>query len=89
MLIIIDKRNLDLEEFKLDQIEEIKESQELLNPFITISSADYLAKRLEELNSVEQKGPLHKLPFGVKDNIDTVDWPTTGACKSLHGLYPK
>jgi len=32
--------------------------------------------------------PLYKLAFGVKDNIDTVDWPTTGACKALDGKIP-
>jgi len=48
-----------------------------------------LIQRLEDLSNVEHKGPLHKLPFGVKDNIDTIYWPTTGACRSLHGLYPK
>ena len=38
---------------------------------------DHAIRRARELDKLPPKGPLHGLPFGVKDIIDTVDYPTT------------
>ena len=38
---------------------------------------DYVIRRARELDKLPPKGPLHGLPFGVKDIIDTADYPTT------------
>jgi Asp-tRNA(Asn)/Glu-tRNA(Gln) amidotransferase A subunit family amidase len=38
---------------------------------------DYVIRRARELDKLPPKGPLHGLPFGVKDVIDTADYPTT------------
>ncbi len=38
---------------------------------------DHVIRRARELDKLPPKGPLHGLPFGVKDIIDTVDYPTT------------
>jgi Asp-tRNA(Asn)/Glu-tRNA(Gln) amidotransferase A subunit family amidase len=38
---------------------------------------DYVIRRARELDKLPPTGPLHGLPFGVKDVIDTADYPTT------------
>ena len=38
---------------------------------------DYVIGRARELDKTGPAGPLHGLPFGVKDVIDTADYPTT------------
>ncbi len=38
---------------------------------------DTVLRRARELDKLPPKGPLHGLPFGVKDVIDTADYPTT------------
>jgi len=38
---------------------------------------DHVIRRARELDKLPAKGPLHGLPFGVKDIIDTADCPTT------------
>ncbi len=38
---------------------------------------DHVVRRARELDKLGPKGPLHGLPIGVKDVIDTVDYPTT------------
>ncbi len=38
---------------------------------------DYVIRRARELDKLPPKGPLHGLPWGVKDVIDTEDYPTT------------
>lgn len=38
---------------------------------------DYVIRRARELDKLGPGGPLHGLPFGVKDVIDTADYPTT------------
>ena len=38
---------------------------------------EYVIRRARELDKTTPKGPLHGLPFGVKDVIDTADYPTT------------
>jgi Asp-tRNA(Asn)/Glu-tRNA(Gln) amidotransferase A subunit family amidase len=38
---------------------------------------DHVIRRARELDKLPPQGPLHGLPFGVKDIIDTIDYPTT------------
>jgi Asp-tRNA(Asn)/Glu-tRNA(Gln) amidotransferase A subunit family amidase len=38
---------------------------------------DHVIRRARELDKLPPKGPLHGLPFGVKDIIDTAEFPTT------------
>ena len=38
---------------------------------------DHVVRRARELDKTAWKGPLHGLPWGVKDVIDTKDYPTT------------
>jgi Asp-tRNA(Asn)/Glu-tRNA(Gln) amidotransferase A subunit family amidase len=48
---------------------------------------DHVIRRARELDKLrEPKGPLHGLPFGVKDVIDTADYPTTHNSPIYDGL---
>jgi Asp-tRNA(Asn)/Glu-tRNA(Gln) amidotransferase A subunit family amidase len=38
---------------------------------------DHVVRRARELDKLPPQGPLHGIPFGVKDVIDTADYPTT------------
>ena len=39
--------------------------------------AEHAIRRARELDKRERKSPLHGIPWGVKDVIDTADYPTT------------
>ena len=61
-----------------------------LNALITINGqAKETAEKLDsERAQGSLRGPLHGIPVIVKDNIDTVDMPTTGGCKALATAQP-
>jgi Asp-tRNA(Asn)/Glu-tRNA(Gln) amidotransferase A subunit family amidase len=48
--------------------------------------ADYVIRRARELDKQPPTGPLHGLPFGVKDVIDTAVYPTTQNSAIYDGL---
>ncbi len=54
------------------------------NDKLLADSAVVLDQKLSEKNIL----PLHGLPILVKDNIDTVDFPTSGGCPALAGHQP-
>ncbi len=47
---------------------------------------DLAIRRARELDKLGPKGPLHGLPFGVKDVIDTAEYPTTQNSPIYDGL---
>jgi Asp-tRNA(Asn)/Glu-tRNA(Gln) amidotransferase A subunit family amidase len=47
---------------------------------------DHVIRRARELDKLPPAGPLHGLPFGVKDVIDTADYPTTQNSPIYDGL---
>ncbi|MEI7712787.1 MAG: amidase [Rhodospirillales bacterium] len=47
---------------------------------------DRVIRRARELDKLGPKGPLHGLPFGVKDVIDTAEFPTTQNSPIYDGL---
>lgn len=47
---------------------------------------DQVIRRARELDKLGPKGPLHGLPFGVKDVIDTAEFPTTQNSPIYDGL---
>lgn len=61
-----------------------------LNAVITINPrALEIARELDaERKTKGRRGPLHGIPFAVKDNIDTADMPTTGGNEVFAGSRP-
>lgn len=62
-----------------------------LNAFITVRGADALAdaRRAEaEIRAGRWRGPLHGIPIGLKDNIDTAGVRTTGASELFKDRVP-
>ena len=53
--------------------------------FLYVTPLDELEARCEELDAVpvSARGPLHGVPFGVKDNVNVSGAPTTVACPAL------
>lgn len=80
---------VDVTEAALDRIDEINPR---LNAFLTVSrdSALQTARILESAARAGQiVGPLHGVPIGIKDNIDTHDAATTGGSDLLRGRRPE
>lgn len=71
----------------------IAEADGALNSFITLEDMNLLerqAKALQnELETIGPRGPLHGIPVGVKDVIDTKDLRTTGGSAALENNVPR
>ena len=70
---------LDLTRACLDRIERLNP---LLNAFITVTAKEALSQAREaevEIRQGRWRGPLHGIPIGLKDNIDTAGIRTTAA----------
>lgn len=57
-------------------IERIEERDPLIKAWLYVDKAKAIATA-REIDKRPSKGPLHGIPFGVKDMIDTADMPTT------------
>ncbi|WP_258313383.1 amidase family protein [Paenibacillus sp. tmac-D7] len=71
----------------LTRIEKYDDKGPALNAILTLNpEAIHIAKALDaERAERGPRGPLHGIPIIVKDNIDTVDMPTTSGCICLEG----
>lgn len=74
----------------LDRIEKYDKSGPSVNCVITVNP-----RALERADELDQKfkesgftGPLHGIPVLLKDNIGTLDMPTTAASVNFKGIYP-
>jgi amidase len=76
----------------LARIEAYDQQGPMLNSIITVNKqalaqADALDAKLKATGKLT--GPLHGIPFVVKDNIDTGDLPTSGGSASLADFQPQ
>ncbi|KAL3951991.1 hypothetical protein ACCO45_013708 [Purpureocillium lilacinum] len=72
--------------FKNALVETERAANEHTCAWITLASPDQLLSQWDELQSKVRDSellPLYGVPFAVKDNIDVVDFPTTGACPAF------
>ena len=63
-----------------------------LNAFVTLDPDRVMAAARgadRQRQSGERLGPLHGVPIGLKDNINTTTMPTTGGTPGLRGHRPK
>jgi aspartyl-tRNA(Asn)/glutamyl-tRNA(Gln) amidotransferase subunit A len=70
---------VELTQAYLDRIESVDPK---VNSFITVLADEALAdarRRADELARGQRRGPLHGIPLGLKDNIDTAGIRTTAA----------
>src|SRR5262245_35348383 len=72
---IID-RSLTAEVLMRSCLERITDREPQVHAFEHIAAAEAL-RAARELDKGPARGPLHGLPFAVKDNYDTFDMPTT------------
>lgn len=83
------KKEVSAKELTKDTIERIKETEDDVAAFITVSEA----KALEQAQAVDEKGitpadVLAGIPIGIKDNIVTKGILTTAASKILYNFDP-
>src|SRR5438132_11178746 len=79
----------------VDLVRECLEKIETLNPtlnaFITVTADSALAAAVEaedEIRSGRWRGPLHGIPIGLKDLIDTAGVRTTAASRVFENRVP-
>lgn len=80
---------LDLTRATLDRIESLDAE---LNCFLSVAAETALARAAAlttDLSSGRHLGPLHGIPISLKDNIGTVDLPTTAGSTILGGWRPE
>lgn len=79
---LLKRREASPVELTGDSLETIQRLNPTLNAFITVLEARAMAEAREaerEIQSGHWRGPLHGIPVGVKDLIDTRGVPTTAA----------
>jgi amidase len=86
----MEQRRVTSREIVLQYLARIATYEDLLNAAITINP-----RALEEADARDReraqgkvRGPLHGIPIAVKDNIHTVDMPTTGGALAFAGFVP-
>jgi amidase len=81
---------LDLVNLYLARIAAYDSSGPRLNAFITVNpkARDEAAALDAERAESGARGPLHGIPLVLKDNINTVDMPTTAGTRTLEGFLP-
>jgi Asp-tRNA(Asn)/Glu-tRNA(Gln) amidotransferase A subunit family amidase len=73
---LIQSRKMSCEELVRSCLARIASRDATVKAWLRIDP-DYVIRRARELDKLPSKGPLHGLPWGVKDVIDTADYPTT------------
>lgn len=73
---LISARKLSAEELVRSCLARISQREPLVHAWLHLEP-DLAIRRARELDRLHPKSPVHGLPFGVKDIIDTIDMPTT------------
>jgi len=73
---LIHERKLSCEELARSCLARIAARDAAVKAWLWLDP-DHVIRRARELDKLAPMGPLHGLPFGVKDVIDTADYPTT------------
>jgi Asp-tRNA(Asn)/Glu-tRNA(Gln) amidotransferase A subunit family amidase len=73
---LISARKLSCEELVRSCLDRIKARDSNVQAWLWLD-ADHAIRRARELDKQKCKSPLHGIPWGVKDVIDTADYPTT------------
>ena len=89
---LIRSREISCRELVEAYLERIEQVEPVINAFITVS--EYQARRAADeadaaLRAGVSSGPLHGLPVGIKDNIDTAGISTTSGTGMLRENVPR
>ena len=89
---LLKTREVSSVELTNDCLARIEQLNSALNAFITITADSALAQATEadeEIHRGRWRGPLHGIPLGLKDLIDTADVLTTAASALFKDRVPK
>jgi amidase len=86
----MDQRRLTSRELVLHYLARIATYEDKLNAVITVNphALTEADERDRELAQGKVRGPLHGIPIALKDNIQTIDMPTTGGALAFDGFVP-
>jgi Asp-tRNA(Asn)/Glu-tRNA(Gln) amidotransferase A subunit family amidase len=73
---LIQSRKMSCEDLVRSCLKRISSRDAVVKAWLRLDP-DFVIRRARELYKLPSKGPLHGLPWGVKDVIDTADYPTT------------
>ena len=73
---LIQARKLSCEELTRSCLARITARDPVVKAWLSLDPA-HVIRRARELDKLPWKGPLHGIPWGVKDVIDSADYPTT------------
>src|SRR5438874_6969968 len=79
---LIERREVSPVDVTREALERIESLDSRLHSFVTVKADQAMegARAAErEIGRGGYRGPLHGLPFGIKDNIAVAGWPTTNA----------
>lgn len=81
-LLLLDKKEISIEDIYKDTLKMIEEKNKELNVYLSLDK-NALDKAKKEINK-----PLKGLPIAIKDNFLTIGLPTTASSKVLDGFMP-
>lgn len=86
----LDAKRVTSHELVRQYLERIGRYDQQLHAVITVNPRAYtIADSLDRLRAQGRiLGPLHGIPIALKDNIHTIDMPTTGGALAFAGLVP-
>ncbi|MGA1599349.1 MAG: amidase [bacterium] len=85
---MLDRQDITSEQLVQDCLERIAEREEHIGAWAHLNTEAALAQA-QILDRIPRRSPLHGIPVGVKDLIDTRDFPTEYGCKAYSGHRPR
>ena len=82
---LIQAKQLSCEELTRSCLARIGARDAVVRAWLSLDP-DHAIRRARELDKLPWKGPLHGIPWGVKDVIDSADYPTTQNSPIYDGL---
>ena len=82
---LIQAKQLSCEELARSCLARIRARDPVVKAWLSLDP-DHVIRRARELDKLPSKGPLHGIPWGVKDVIDSADYPTTQNSPIYDGL---
>jgi Asp-tRNA(Asn)/Glu-tRNA(Gln) amidotransferase A subunit family amidase len=82
---LIQAKKLSCEELTRSCLARIRARDPVVKAWLSLDP-DHVIRRARELDKLPWKGPLHGIPWGAKDVIDSADYPTTQNSAIYDGL---